>query len=295
MIAAVLDGVRVVRPRNLGDAVATVSDLVAQGAPHHVIAGGTDLVVESHLAPQATSVGPARTLVDVSRVPELVAFTVGDGTIRLGGGVTYLTVRRTPSLAPLGVLVDASKDVGAIQIQARGTLAGNVVTGSPAGDGVAALFALEGVVGLVSSRGERAVALRDYYLGYKKTVRAGDELVAWIDVRVPSPRAYQRWRKVGTRLAQAISKVALAAVIEREAGVVTRARFGMASVGPTTTALPTVQGLLEGKALSAISPAALDAAVDADVHPIDDVRSTAAYRRHVARALVREVVRDAGR
>ncbi|MBL8718469.1 MAG: FAD binding domain-containing protein [Myxococcales bacterium] len=280
-----------VRPRDLGEACARVADLVARGVPHHVIAGGTDLVVESHLRPPSAVAPAAATLVDVSRVPELVEFAVRGDTIRLGGGVTFLTVRRAPALAPLRVLVEAGKDVGAIQIQARGTLAGNVVTASPAGDGVAALMALEAVVGLRSVRGERAVPLRDYYQGYKKTVRATDELVAWLDVRVPAADAFQSWRKVGTRLAQAISKVALAAVVERDGETIRRARFGMASVAPTTSPLAHVERYLEGRSTRGLDLAGLDAAVDADVSPIDDVRSTAEYRRHVARALVREVAR----
>jgi len=114
-----------------------------------------------------------------------------------------------------------------------------------------------------------------------------DELITAVDVRVPKEGALVTWRKVGTRLAQAISKVALAAVVERDAsGVVTRARFGMASVGPTTAPMANVRALLEGKGLASVDRAALDAAIAKDVTPIDDVRSTGEYRMHVAKALV---------
>jgi xanthine dehydrogenase small subunit len=114
-----------------------------------------------------------------------------------------------------------------------------------------------------------------------------DELITAIDVRVPGDGALVTWRKVGTRLAQAISKVALAAVIERDAGgIVTRARFGMASVGPVTAPMANVRALVEGKALAAVDRGALDAAIARDVTPIDDVRSTGEYRMHVAKALV---------
>ncbi len=114
-----------------------------------------------------------------------------------------------------------------------------------------------------------------------------DELIVAIHVRIPAPGARVTWRKVGTRLAQAISKVALEAAIEVDAaGDVTRARFGMASVGPVTAPLDGVRALVEGKTLATIDRAAIDAAVGAEVKPIDDVRSTGEYRLHVAKALV---------
>lgn len=290
-MTAVLDGISFLRPRALDEACALVADHVARDVPFHVVAGGTDLVVESHLAPPSPSKRPGRVIVDVSTIAELAAFEDRGDTIRLGGGTTYLALRREPLASRVPILAAMAKDVGAIQIQARGTLAGNVATASPAADGVCALAALDAVVGLRSASGERAVPLAEYFTGYKRTVRRPDELIAWIDVRVPSPSARWTWRKVGTRLAQAISKVAIASVIELEGRTIQRARFGMASVAPVTAPLNAVRAALEGRSLDAIDLAALDRAVDEDVAPIDDVRSTAAYRRHVARALVRDVVR----
>lgn len=289
---SILDAVTFERPKDLDEAIARVATLARENKPFHVLAGGTDLVVESHLAPKRPEVGPARTLVDVSGVRELATVDDRGSVIRLGGGVSYLTLRRNTDLAlRLPILAAMAKDVGAIQIQARGTLAGNIATGSPAADGVCALMALDAKVGLVSSAGERVIALEDFYTGYKKTQRRPDELIAWVEVHVPQPHANWIWRKVGTRLAQAISKVALAGVVEVDQGVVTRARFGMASVAPVTAPLKSVRAAIEGKALNAIDLAAVERAVDADVSPIDDVRSTGAYRRHVAKAVVREFVR----
>lgn len=260
-----------------------------------LLAGGTDLVVEDHLAPASAQPKKARVLIDVSDVPELHAIDDRGATIRLGGGVSYLTLRRHPLLvAKLPILGAMAKDVGALQIQARGTLAGNLATASPAADGVAALAALDATIGLRSVRGERAVSIDRYFHGYKKSERARDEVISFVDVRVPSASARWLWRKVGTRLAQAISKVALGAVVEVDGGVVRHARFGMASVAPTTALLPNVREALEGKPVSAIDLGAVAAAVDADVAPIDDVRSTGKYRRHVAQALVRELVRSLG-
>jgi CO/xanthine dehydrogenase FAD-binding subunit len=180
-----------------------------------------------------------------------------------------------------------ARDVGAVQIQTRGTLAGNIASASPAADGVPALMALGGVVVLMSVGGDRRVPLDEIFIGYRKTVIRRDELIAAIELPLPKPGAIVTWRKVGTRLAQAISKVALAAVVEVDpAGIVTRARFGMASVAPVTAPLLGVRTLVEGQALASIDRSAVDAAVAAEVKPIDDVRSTGEYRLHVAKALV---------
>lgn len=287
----ILDGVRFERARSLDEAVSRVGALVKSGEPFHVLAGGTDLVVESHLAPPSPVARPGRTILDISSVPELSKIEDRGDRVRFGGGVTYLTLRREPWASRIPLLARMARDVGAIQIQARGTLAGNIATASPAADGVCGLFPLDALVGLRSASGERSVPLAEYFTGYKKTQRRPDELIAWVDVRVPGKDATWAWRKVGTRLAQAISKVALAAVIEVDKGVIQYARFGMASVAPVTVSLPSVRALLEGKGVD-VDLGALDAAVDKDVAPIDDVRSTGDYRRHVARAVVREVIRS---
>jgi len=149
------------------------------------------------------------------------------------------------------------------------------------------MMALDAVVVLRAATGERRVPLEAFFTGYRKTVLQEGELIAAIDLRVPREGAHATWRKVGTRLAQAISKVALAAVIETDAtGAIEHARFGMASVAPVIVPLATVRALVEGRRAEAIDSDALAAAVARDVSPIDDVRSTGEYRAHVARALV---------
>jgi CO/xanthine dehydrogenase FAD-binding subunit len=290
-----LDAIHFERPRDLGEACSLLASFVQEKKPFHVLAGGTDLVVESHLGAKAKDAPPGRTVIDISSLKELATVDDRGERIRLGGGVTYLTLRRHGDLVTrIPLLAAMAKDVGAIQIQARGTLAGNLATASPAADGVCALMALDATIGLVSSSGSREVPLEGFYTGYKKTQRRPDELIAWVEVRVPQPHARWVWRKVGTRLAQAISKVALAGVIENEGPgktKITHARFGMASIGPVTSALPSVRAAIEGKMVDDALLAAAEKAVDADVSPIDDVRSTGKYRRHVARAVVREFLR----
>ena len=281
-------------PQSLEETCALLGRHAAEGTATVLLAGGTDFVVEEHLAPVGASPRAPSCIVDVSNLRELQQIEERGDVVRLGGGVTYLALRTHARLVErLPILAAMSKDVGAIQIQARGTLAGNVATASPAADGVCALAALDAVVGLQSVRGVREVPLDRFYLGYKKTDRAPDEIIAFVDVRVPKPETSRwQWRKVGTRLAQAISKVALAAVAEIEGGVVTRARFGMASVAATTAFLPRVRAALEGKRVDAIDPEDAVRALAGDISPIDDVRSTGEYRMHVARALVRNFVRS---
>jgi CO/xanthine dehydrogenase FAD-binding subunit len=189
-------------------------------------------------------------------------------------------------LEAIPMLARMARDVGAVQIQTRGTLAGNLASASPAADGVPALMALEAVVTLTSARGARKVPVEAFFRGYRSTVLEPDELVTEIDLRVPPPGSWVRWQKVGTRLAQAISKVALASAVTVEGGRIVRARFGMASVAPTTSPLAATREAAQGKEVARLDRAALERALEEDIKPIDDVRSTAVYRLHVAKALV---------
>jgi CO/xanthine dehydrogenase FAD-binding subunit len=190
---------------------------------------------------------------------------------------------RIASVIP--VLASMAADVGAVQIQTRGTLGGNLATASPAADGVAALMALEAEIELASADGTRTVGIESFFTGYRRTVLAPNEIVTAVDLRVPRAET-SRWQKVGTRRAQAISKVALASVVEHDDGVVTRARFGMASVAATTSPLLPVRRALEGQRLDQLQRSEVDRAVEESITPIDDVRSTGEYRLHVAKALV---------
>jgi CO/xanthine dehydrogenase FAD-binding subunit len=286
-----LERAALVRPKTMDEACALLAAATREKRAAVVLAGGTDWIVDRHLMPidRASAV---EVVIDVTGVRDLAAVRFheahGETRVTLGGGVTYWTLRQHAELrAALPMLAEMAKDVGAVQIQTRGTLAGNIASASPAADGVPALLALDGEVTLVSAAGTRKVKLESFFVSYRKTVLAKDELIASIDVRVPSPGARVAWRKVGTRLAQAISKVALASVIETDArGLVTRARFGMASVAPITTSLPHVRARLEGAALASVDRAALEEALAEDITPIDDVRSTGEYRMHVAKALV---------
>ncbi len=274
-------------PTSLSELLDLLAARVEQGQETQLLSGGTDWYVERHLTGLAPE-GPLPLVADVTRVPEMRAICLEGSRLWIGAAATYLEIERSPLVAEAAPLLPAMcRDVGAWQVQARGTLGGNLATGSPAADGVCALAALDATVVLASVRGERKVPIGSYYTGYKRSVRAGDEAVVRFEIAVPAPSARWVWRKVGTRRAQAISKVALAGVAEAAGGRLTRLGLGMASVAPTVVLLPAVRALGLSRPLAEIADADLEAAVRADVAPIDDVRSTAAYRRHVASALVR--------
>ena len=274
-------------PRDLAEALDLLAERAARKEKTVLLAGGTDWFVERHVAPPEEE-GALPLVVDVSRLEGLRGISLDGDRLLIGGAVTYLELRkdvRVASRAP--VLAAMARDVGALQIQARGTLAGNLASGSPAADGVAALAALDATILVRSHRGARRVPLSGFYTGYRRSVLAPDELVEAVEVSLPPAGSPFAWRKVGTRQAQAISKVALAGVAVVENGSATRLGLGMASVAPTVAFLPATRALGLSRPLGEVTAAELERAVLADVAPIDDVRSTAAYRRHVAVALVK--------
>ena len=273
-------------PRDLPEALGLLAERAARSEKTVLLAGGTDWFVERHVAAPETE-GTLPLVVDVSRLPGLRGISLDGDTLRIGGAVTYLELRKDARVAARCPLLAAmARDVGALQIQARGTLAGNLASGSPAADGVSALAALDATVLVRSLRGARRVPLGGFYTGYRKSVLAPDELIEAVEVALPPAGSPFVWRKVGTRQAQAISKVALAGVAVVENGRCTRLGLGMASVAPTVAFLPATRALGLSRPLADVTATELERAVLADISPIDDVRSTAAYRRHVAVALV---------
>jgi len=266
----------------LPDTLPQALELLSQNGDAVPMAGGTDLMVHWHVRPEAHQ----HTFVDLSRLEALKPLSWTADMLVLGGLTTYWDVirdERTREEFPL--LVDAARQVGAIQIQARGTWAGNIVNASPAADGVPVLMAYDGIVVLESRRGREQVPLDRFYSGYRQMRRRPDELI--VAIHVPRRRySYQVFEKVGSRRAQAIAKVGLA-VTRSDAGW----RVVAASVAPTIRRCPTVERLLETGAAVA-SPSDLLPAIAQDVAPIDDIRSTAHYRTLVMARLLYHDLRD---
>lgn len=273
-------------PKGLDEVLSLLAERAARNEKTVLLAGGTDWFVERHVAPPEDE-GTLPLVVDVSRLEALRALSLEGDTLRVGGAVTYLALRKDPRVAGRCPLLAAmARDVGALQIQARGTLGGNLASGSPAADGVAALAALDATLLLRSVRGARRVPLSAFYTGYRRSVLAADEMIEAIEIALAPEGSPFVWRKVGTRQAQAISKVALAGLAVVESGRAKRLGLGMASVAPTVAFLPATRALGLSRPLAEVTDADVESAVLADVSPIDDIRSTAAYRRHVAVRLV---------
>lgn len=240
------------------------------------LAGGTDLLVHWPDRHEARD----HCYLDLGRVAEFREHRWTDEALLIGATTTYWDLIRDPRTAvELPLLVEAGRLVGAVQIQSRGTWAGNIVNASPAADGVPVLMAYDAIVVLESATGREEVPLADFYLGYKEMRRSGDQLVR--EIRVPlAARRHERFEKVGSRRAQAIAKVGLA-TLEAEDGW----RVVAASLAPTVRRCRAVERLLDaGEPLA--DPTDVLPALRSDVSPIDDIRSTADYREQVAARLL---------
>ena len=264
------------RPRDLDEAVA----LRAAHPEWMVLAGGTDLMVN---APRRDV--PAGIL-DLWRLPELGGIRDAGGSIAIGAGATYREIGDDPLVrahaAPLAL---AAREVGALQIQARATIGGNIGTSSPVGDGLPPLLALDAELELASPRGRRRVPYREFCTGYRITALAPDELIAIVHVPVPVAGTRLVWRKVGTRRAQSISKVMGAAAIALDGEVVREARIALGAVADRPIRVAAVEAAVRGLPLAHAADAAR-AALAGAIQPITDVRSTAPYRLAVAANLV---------
>jgi CO/xanthine dehydrogenase FAD-binding subunit len=259
--------------RDLSSALA----LLAERPGTELINGGTDLMVEINFGRKRPDA-----IIAIDRIAELRGLSV-DGVVRMGAGVTFTTMleRDCGSVA----LREAARTVGSPQIRNAATIGGNVATSSPAGDALPVLAALDARVHLRSKRGTRVVAFADFMTGPKKNVRAPDELVAEVEWADAGPA--QVFMKVGTRNAMVIAVAGLAFVADR---VRKRVGIGLGSCGPTILRAPDAEafatGLFEEAGWRPFAPsdaacAELGAKVAAAARPIDDVRGTAAYRRHV--------------
>jgi CO/xanthine dehydrogenase FAD-binding subunit len=253
--------VEVFTPRTLDEALR----LKAEHPEARFVQGGTDVMVEltfGHSRPAA--------LVNLAELTELRGWSRENGTIRLGAGLTYTEAMAPPLADVLPALAEASRTVGSPQIRNRGTIGGNLGTGSPAGDALPPLLVDRAQVELASVRGVRVLPLHEFLLGVKRTALEPDELVT--AVRLTPSGGAQTFMKVGPRNAMVIAICSLAVVVDTDAGEV-RAAFGSAAVTATSVVVPLSDA------------AALPARVADACSPIDDVRATAAYRRHALRVL----------
>jgi CO/xanthine dehydrogenase FAD-binding subunit len=268
-------------PASLSDALEMLAREPGQWRP---FAGGTDLMVQL----EAGTLPPGRYL-SLWGLAELRGIEITDDEIVIGALTTYADVMRSEALGAECPLVRrAAAETGGVATQNRGTIGGNVANASPAADTPPALLVYDADIDLVSVRGVRRVPYDRFHLGYKQMDLAPDELVH--SVRLARGRGGWRhaWRKVGTRRAQAISKVSVASAIDLSGTAVRDIRIALGSVAPTVVRAAHAEATIRGRTLSAETVAATCDALARDIAPIDDLRSTAAYRLRVARNVLGE-------
>ena len=278
-------------PRSLHDALAAL----AADPTASPLAGGTDLMVEVNMGHRRPSA-----IVAVDRIPELRSWQHHPaehpqrGTVRLGAAVRYGEIQLPPLAQWLPALAQAARTVGSPQIRAAATIGGNIATSSPAGDGLPVLAALDAVIHLRSIDGQRDVPFGEFMTGPKRNVLQPGELIE--AVTVPVARGFQGFSKVGVRNAMVIATASACLAVDQERGTVALA---LGSVGPVIIRCPEAEALaaaqcdVAGGVASAATVEAFGEAASAAARPIDDHRSTAAYRRHAIGVMARRLLRRA--
>jgi len=252
------------------------------------IAGGTEIMV-AHAAGRLRE----KKLVSLWGLSELRFIETSGDSIAIGGGVTFRDLRMhagVESDAPL--LAKAATWIGSIANQSRATIGGNLVNGSPAADSSPALLVYDAEVELISVRGKRRIAYRDFHMGYKRNTMAADELLYAVHVPLRFAQHKQYLRKVGTRRAMAISKVALAGTALLDGDVVQEIRIAAASLAPFPARLYKTEAALQDRPLNLFAIREAQEMLMEEAKPIDDIRSTAAYRSRVATNLLSEFLHE---
>ena len=278
----------VASPHDLTEAYAILA-AADPATPPRPLAGGTDLLV----ALTGELGEPPASVLDLWAIDALRGIALDGDTLTLGALTTYREIRASAACREhVPALVEAAATIGAAQIQQRGTLGGNIANASPAGDTLPVLLAADAVIVIGSARGEREVPAADFWTAYRRTALAPDELVVRIRIPLGADRE-MRFRKVGTRRAQSISKVVLA-VAWRGREPWTGVRVALGSVAATPIRATATEAVLEGASPTSETADRAAETLANELAPIDDVRSTAGYRRVVAARILHRIVRDAG-
>jgi CO/xanthine dehydrogenase FAD-binding subunit len=270
-----------IAPTSLDAALQILADSPDRYTP---IAGGTELMVGL-----AAGRLRAKKLISLGSLEELRFIEVTPDAIVIGAGTTFTDIRKHPVIAgEFSILSDAASWTGSVANQNRGTLGGNIVNASPAADSPPVLLAYDADLTLISTRGFRTLPYRDFHLAYKETALEPDELLHSITIS-RNFKSYKTYiRKVGPRNAQAIAKVAIAALARMNKDHIEDVRIGAASLREFPVRLTTTEQSLIGKTITPGTVAAARTAILSEVRPIDDIRSTAKYRATVAANLLEE-------
>jgi CO/xanthine dehydrogenase FAD-binding subunit len=273
-------------PADLGETLSLLSNEPGQWRP---FAGGTDLMVllEAGKLQQ-------QNYLNIWNLDELRGIEVTNDQIVLGALTTYSEVQAQPVLCKeFPMLCQAASETGGLAIQNRGTLGGNIVNASPAADSPPALLAYDAELELTSTRGSRWLPYQGFHTGYKQMAIQPDELLARIRINRNQGLTHQYYRKVGTRKAQAISKVCFAGTARMEGSLTQDVRIVLGSVAPVPLRCLKTEAILRGKDLSSVTTDAISE-LSREIVPIDDIRSTGAYRLQVAINLLKDFLHTIG-
>jgi CO/xanthine dehydrogenase FAD-binding subunit len=268
-------------PKTLADAL---DRMAREPGVWKAFAGGTDLMVllESGKLPQ-------RKFLSIWKLPELRGSTTTASHVTIGALTTYSEVRRNEVLMrEFPLLCRAAAETGSIATQNRGTIGGNIANASPAADTPPALLVYDAELELVSERGTRWVPYHGFWKGYKKIDLGEDELIRGIRLGREKTGWKHFYRKVGTRRAQAISKVCFAGAARVNEGRMEEVRIALGSVAPTVVRAIETEKVLHGEKVVPTTVRAAQEALAREIAPIDDIRSTASYRLRVAQNLLAE-------
>lgn len=266
-------------PSSLADALALLNREPGVWKP---FAGGTDLMVLLEAGKL-----PHRNYINIWSLKELRGIEVTDSHVTLGALTTYTDVQSHPVLQnEFPMLCQAASETGGLAIQNRGTIGGNIVNASPAADSPPALLAYDAEIELVSTEGSRWLPYRGFHTGYKQMLIGPNELLARIRMPRNTRAATHYYRKVGTRKAQAISKVCLAALAKLDDDQISDCRIALGSVAPIVVRCVQTEDALRGRKPDAGTIKSACATLSQEISPIDDIRSTADYRLQVARNLL---------
>ena len=268
------------RPRTLDEAVSLLASTGGQ-----ILAGGTDFY------PALCDRQPAGRVIDITRLREIQGVSFEEDSIRIGGLTTWTEILRTPLPRCFDALKAAGREVGSVQIQNRGTVAGNLCNASPAADGVPPLLALDAEVELVSATGRRRLPLGKFITGNRRTLRRPEEILAAVLVPRRIEHAASVFLKLGARRYLVISISMVAAVVQAdEAGRVAEARLAVGSCSATAQRLGELERDLVGRPARAGIGALVKREHLSPLSPIDDVRATVEYRRDASLTLVRRAL-----
>lgn len=273
-----------IRPTTLDEALSAR----AEHAEFTVLCGGTDLLVAGNKQDHPSGV------IDLFGLSPLVGVRLGDdGSVTIGAATTYAEILESDiARRELPVLIAAAREIGALQIQSRGTIGGNIGTSSPVGDSLPTLLALDASIEVASVSGKRVIPYTDFCTGYRTIDLQSDELIVAVHIPPRSPGIRQLWRKVGPRKAQSISKVMVAALIGVDDGVITEARIGLGAVADRPVRGRAAEAAIIGQAPSEATAQAARDALAGEITPIDDIRSTARYRLRVAQNIIARFILD---